>query len=103
MKTNQRQALERLIAIAKKDADQCRRVANFLLSWFNGPVCGGWDVTDVWHLQTDIREDVLVVLAFISEQTIYPETLGYSDEFQVIARQWHPSFFIPENEEKNND
>ena len=47
MDTTQRQALERLIAIAKHDTGQCRRVADFLLSWWNSETCGGWAVTDV--------------------------------------------------------
>ena len=93
MNTNQRQALERLIAIAKKNTGQCRRVADFLLSWFNGPVCGGWGVTDVWHLDREIREDLFIVLAFISERTIYPDTLGYYDDMQEIARLWRPKLF----------
>jgi hypothetical protein len=93
MNMNQTNALRRLIAIAKQDTGQCRRVANFLLSWFNGPVCGGWDVTDVWHLDTNIKDDVLIVLAFISERTIYPDTLGYYDDFQEIARLWRPQLF----------
>ena len=93
MNTNQRQALERLIAIAKRNTGQCRRVADFLLSWFNGPVCGGWGVTDVWHLDSEILEDLFTVLAFISERTIYPDTLGYYDDMQEIARLWRPHLF----------
>ena len=93
MKPNQRQALERLLAVAKRNTGQCRRVADFLLSWFNGPVCGGWGVADVWHLDIEILEDVFVVLAFISEGTIYPDTLGYCDDMQEIARLWRPHLF----------
>ena len=95
MKPNQRQALERLIAIAKRDTGQCRRVANFLLSWFNGPVCGAWDVTDVWHLDTNIKDDILIVLAFIGERTVYPDALGYYEDFQVIAQLWRSHLFEP--------
>ncbi len=93
MNTNQRQALDRLMKIAKGNTGQCKRVADFLLSWFNGPVCGGWGVTDVWHLDIEILEDLFVVLAFISEKTVYPDQLGYYDDLQVIARQWRPKLF----------
>lgn len=91
----QRQALERLIAIAKRDTGQCRRVANFLLSWFNGPVCGGWDVTDVWSLDPHITRDIFIVLALISERPGYPDALGYDDDFQVVARLWRSHLLKP--------
>ena len=93
MKPNQRQALERLIAIAKKNTGQCRRVADFLLSWFNGPVCGGWGVTDVWHLDRSILDDICIVFDFICEDTSYPDTFGYCDDLQEIARLWRPQLF----------
>ena len=93
MNTNQRQALERLIAVAKKNTGQCRRVADFLLSWFNGPVCGGWGVTDVWHFDRSILDDIRVVFDFICEDTSYPDTFGYYDDFQEIARLWRPQLF----------
>ena len=42
------EALRRLVAIAKKDHGQSRRVANFLLAWWNPNTCGGFDLTDLW-------------------------------------------------------
>ena len=39
-------ALERLIDIAQRDTGQSRRVADFLLAWWNAGECGGFDLTD---------------------------------------------------------
>jgi hypothetical protein len=33
-------ALDRLVAIAQSDTGQSRRVANFLLAWWNAGSCG---------------------------------------------------------------
>jgi hypothetical protein len=93
MNTNQKQALERLIAIAKRDTGQCRRVANFLLAWWNEPVCGGWAVLDVWSLDRAITDDILVVLGMLRDTHEYPDQLGYNGDFQDILRQWRPQFF----------
>ena len=99
MKPNQRQALERLIAIAKRDSGQCKRVADFLLSWWNAHHCGGWCTTDLWSVDHAIAQDIFVVLGFIAEESIYPGELGYHDDFQEILRQWRPHFFIAATEE----
>ena len=93
MDTNQRQALERLIAIAKRDTGQCRRVADFLLSWWNADTCGGWQVTDVWSLDRSIYEDIVVVLDLVRQEWAYPGSLGYHDDFQEILRKWRPKLF----------
>lgn len=93
MDTTQRQALERLIAIAKRDTGQCRRVADFLLSWWNGDACGGWQITDVWSLDHEITDDILVVLRLVAQEWAYPDSLGYNDDFREILRQWRPQLF----------
>jgi len=43
---NIRAALDRLIQIAKGGTGQSRKVANFLLAWWNAEACGGFDLTD---------------------------------------------------------
>jgi hypothetical protein len=37
------EALMRLFAIARGDTDQSRRVADFLLAWYNAAENGAWD------------------------------------------------------------
>lgn len=101
MESHERLALERLIQIAKRDTGQGRRVANFLLSWWNVSACGGWAVTEIWHLSSDIVDDIFVVLAFMSEGFCYPDSLGYHDDFQEILKQWRLQIFNESTEEKS--
>ena len=93
MEKNQKLALERLIQIAKRDTGQCRRVANFLLSWWNAEVCGTWNITDVWSLDRQITQDILTVLGFLAQRCVYPDRMGYGDDFQEIFKQWRPKLF----------
>lgn len=86
-------ALERLIELAKGDTWQCRKVADFLLSWWNAPECGAWDVTDVRWLDRQITDDIFAVLALIAHENCYPDSLGYEDDFGDILVQWRPQFF----------
>ncbi|MBA2672983.1 MAG: hypothetical protein H0U68_04775 [Ramlibacter sp.] len=94
MNTNQKMALERLIAIAKRDSGQCRRVANFLLCWWGVESCGAWDITDVWSLDPAITEDIFTVLGFLAQGCVYPDRLGYEDDFHQILRQWRPRLAV---------
>ena len=59
-------ALERLIQIAQGDTGQSRIVANFLLASWNAAECGGFDLTDVWGVDTAIAVDMLRVFALVA-------------------------------------
>ena len=87
---SERAALERLIAIAHNDTGQSRKVANFLLAWWNADACGGFDLTDVWGVDASIAEDMLAVFALLTECRQYPDSLGYSQQFEAIMRAWRP-------------
>ena len=86
--TKSRAALERLIAVAQRDTGQSRIVANFLLAWWNAEECGGFDLTDVWAVDTSIAVDMLRVFALVSECQHYPDVMGYSQHFDEIVRLW---------------
>ena len=86
----ERAALERLIEIAKRNADQSRRVADFLLSWWNAEECGGFDITHLWAVDSTICADMVTVFDFISCVNKYPDTLGYEKDFKDIVRMWRP-------------
>ncbi len=90
-----RQALERLLKIAARDTGQSRRVANFLLAWWNPQECGRFDFLDMWGCDTAIVDDMLQVLAWIGHHQNYPDTLGYSKQFEAIVRAWRPALFEP--------
>jgi hypothetical protein len=90
MTTEQRAALERLIALAQSDTGQARRVADFLLAWWNAGECGGFDLTNMWGLDASITEDLVIVFGYIARAHTYPDALGYDEQFQSIVRGWRP-------------
>lgn len=86
--TAEKLALQRLIQIAKRDTGQSRRVASFLLSWWNAKTFGGFDPTDLWTLDDGIVADILLVLQLISKNTgKYPDAFELADEFEAIIVQ----------------
>jgi hypothetical protein len=60
---------ERLFRVAQGDTGQSRIVANFLLAWWNAAECGGFDLTDVWSVDTAIAEDILQVPITTTDST----------------------------------
>lgn len=83
-------ALKRLIEIAKRDTGQSRRVADFLLAWWNAATCGGFDLTNLWGVDTEIAADMVLIFAFIARVNAYPDKLGYEADFEMIIAQWRP-------------
>lgn len=83
-------ALERLIDIAKRDTGQSRYVADFLLAWWNAGTCGGFDLTNLWAVDTAISDDMATVFAMIAKTSKYPDSLGYETDFRAIVRAWRP-------------
>ena len=90
MTTDQKESLERLIAIAQSDTGQARRVADFLLAWWNAGSCGGFDFTDLWGIDRSIADDMVIVFSYVARANAYPDTLGFNVEFQSIVRAWRP-------------
>lgn len=83
-------ALERLIEIAKGDSGQSRRVADFLLAWWNSGTCGAFDLTNLWAVDAVIADDMVAVVRLIASASRYPDTLGYKDDFVAIVHAWRP-------------
>lgn len=86
----EKSALERLITIAQRDTGQIRRVADFLLAWWNAGQCGRYDLTTAWGVDDAIMEDMCVVFRLASRSSSYPDTLGYGPQFEAIVRAWRP-------------
>jgi hypothetical protein len=86
-----RAALERLIHIAQGHSGQSRIVARFLLAWWNAEECGGFDLTDVWAVDTSIATDMLCVFALLAGCRRYPDAMGYAWQFEAIVRAWRPA------------
>lgn len=81
-------ALERLVAIAKSDTGQSRRVANFLLAWWNASDQGGFDLTDLWNVDRAIASDMIAVFTLLAQYRHYPDALGLELDFHQIIKQW---------------
>lgn len=89
-------ALERLLEVARADTHQARYVANFLLAWRNAKELDGFDLTDLWGLDTALREDLVVLLGFIAMNQVYPSAYGFRSEFEDLVRQWRADRLGPE-------
>ena len=84
------ESLQRLIAHAKRDSGQSRRVAEFLLAWWNAGQCGGFDFSSMWACDDEIVSDMIVVFAFVARSSVYPDNLGLDADFSAIVSQWRP-------------
>lgn len=81
-------SVENLLAIAERDTGQSRRVASFLLAWWNAGECGGFDLTGLWNVDLEIVEDMQRVLLILPGYHNYPDKLGLGERFERLARSW---------------
>src|ERR1051326_5776491 len=81
-------AIDRLIKIALSDTGQSRRVANFLLAWWNAGDNGGFDPTDLWNLDSEIASDIVTVFAYVATHREYANQFGYGPDMDKIWQQW---------------
>lgn len=86
----ERAALERLLEHARGATHQSRRVADFLLAWWNASACGGYDMTTGWSVDEAIAEDMCTVFRLATRANSYPDTLGYGPQFEAVVREWRP-------------
>lgn len=85
---NKLAALERLIEVASHDTGQSKKVADFLLAWWNADNCGAFDLTTLWQVDTKIAEDMIAVCALIALTNSYPDSLGYKKVFEGLVKDW---------------
>jgi len=76
---NETVAIGRLVTIAKTGTGQGRKVANFLLAWWNAAEWGGFDLTDLASVDDTIAADMLTVCAAIARELHYPDTVDMID------------------------
>lgn len=94
MEDRVRFALEKLLNVAHQDTGQGRRVANFLLAWWNAEGLGGFDLTDLANVDREVAEDMVTVFTFLAreEDLIYPD--AYKPEIIQVIRRWRPEVDI---------
>jgi hypothetical protein len=85
-----RQSLEDRPKHAQDDTGQSRRVADFLLAWWNPSACGKYDIATGWGLDEDIAGDRCVVFGLATRANSYPDTLGSGPQFEAVVRAWRP-------------
>lgn len=83
-------ALERLFDLAKSDTGQARRVADFLLAWWNGPEHGDFAVGDLFGLDAGVASDLTTVIGFLGQHpgAIYPDDLGFQPDIEQVYARW---------------
>lgn len=74
---------------------QSRRVANFLLAWWNADSCTGFDFNDLWMVDTATAEDIQVVIRLIATSHEYPTAYGLRPQFEQLVADWRPHLLAP--------
>ncbi|VEF10852.1 Uncharacterised protein [Pseudomonas fluorescens] len=82
-------ALEHLLALAERDTMQSRKVANFLLAWWNATENGGFDFADLHGLNAHTVSSCSAVFSWIGQNAATPEAIGYAPRFRALALKWH--------------
>ena len=90
MEDRVRFALEKLLNVANGETGQGRRVANFLLAWWNAEANGGFDLADLANVDRDIGEDMVTIFTYIAreEDMVYP--YDYRNEIEQVIARWRP-------------
>lgn len=83
-------ALQRLLTLAQSDTHQARRVANFLLAWWNAESLGGFDITDLFAVDTRIATDMATVFSWLARQSDATYPTEHRAEIETIIAQWRP-------------
>ncbi|ANN80906.1 hypothetical protein BAU07_26390 (plasmid) [Bordetella flabilis] len=88
----ERTALLRLVKHAQGNTGQSRRVADFLLAWWDAGRCGGFDMTNLWGIDRAIARDIVTVFGLIARLAKYPDHIDQAleAEFQAISKTWGP-------------
>jgi len=83
-------AIDRLFKVALGDTGQSRVVANFLLAWWNAQDHGGFDVAELFSVDTAISDDMALVFLFISQRgtAIYLDAFDRRTQTIELIRRW---------------
>ncbi|ALR22819.1 MULTISPECIES: DUF7673 family protein [Sphingobium] len=84
------EALRRLIAVALSDTGQSRRVANFLLAWWNGDDWGHFEISDIFAMDQSIGVDIATIVGYLAAYpgAVYPDAFGYRDAMVQLIEIW---------------
>lgn len=88
-----RAAIERLLRIAASDTHQARRVANFILAWWNAESLGGFDLADLFAVDASIAADMALVFSHVAQLSNAEYPSEYRTEIEAIIAQWRPEIW----------
>lgn len=91
MHDRSKSALETLIDIAKGNSDQSEIAADFLLAWWNADSCGGFDLTELWRVDSTLHIEFTYVFTYLLQNYRYPDELGYRTDFMEILKRRRPT------------
>ena len=85
-------ALDRLIRVARSDTGQARRVANFLLAWWNGPDLGDFPIADIFGLDVSLGRDIATIMGFLAGQpaAVYADAFDRREDMVSLVARWRP-------------
>lgn len=85
-----REAFERLLRIAHGDTGQSRRIAEFILAWWNAQELGGFDIADVFAVDAAIGRDMARIFAWAASRSEAEYPVAYRSQIEEIIRLWRP-------------
>lgn len=87
--------LENLLYVARQDTGGSRRVAQFLLSLWNGGSFRA-DLQAIMYIDADLFNDMLALWQYLhgSNQQLY--SIVTEDQMRPIIRAWGEAFRIPD-------
>lgn len=96
-----RRAVARLFDIARSDTGQARRVADFLMAWWNAGDLGGFDIADLFALDRAVAADMTTVFAFLGHHhsAIYADAFDLREDMKALIALWRPGIIAEENAE----
>lgn len=88
-----RGAFERLLGIARGDTHQSRRVANFILAWWNADSLGGFDLADLFAVDAAIAADIAHVFSHVAGLSVAEYPSEHRAEIEAVIAQWRPEIW----------
>lgn len=81
-----------MITIARSDTGQSRRVADFLLAWWNGADLGHFPIEHLWNVDRAISTDMVTILGYLASQpsAVYASAFGLDDAMRALVERWRP-------------
>jgi hypothetical protein len=81
-------SLDRLITAASSDTGGAARVADFLLSWWDG-ASGAFRLIDICNVDAETAEDMLVILAYLAQNGVtYADAWGRRADMERLIDAW---------------